>query len=100
VSISFKFIHPTLEDEVGVCNVSIGFQVFGIEEKIIEDERIIRKIGFDRYEKDEEVILEQLNMVSEMCESKTEELQRWVELVDNSRNAMRSLGVDIAMLKK
>ena len=40
--------------------------MFGIDEKIIEDERIMRKIGFDRYEEDEEAVAEKYRAVSEM----------------------------------
>ena len=60
----------------------------------------MRKIGFDRYEEDPEVQAEKLRAVSEMWDSKGMELATWVDLVDNRRNALRSLGVDIAMLKK
>jgi hypothetical protein len=40
--------------------------VFGLDEKIIEDERIMRKIGFDRYEEEEEYVMEKLRAVEEM----------------------------------
>ena len=60
----------------------------------------MRKIGFDRYEEDNEVVAEKLRAVSEMCDSKNGELSTWVDLVDKRRNALRSLGVDIAMMKK
>ncbi len=40
--------------------------MFGIEEKIIEDERIIRKIGFDRYEEDEEYVYGKVGTVEEI----------------------------------
>ena len=25
VSMSFKFVHPTLEEEIGICSISLGF---------------------------------------------------------------------------
>ncbi|CAG9329881.1 unnamed protein product [Blepharisma stoltei] len=96
----YKLLHPTTKEEGCILTVSIAFNIHGIEEQIIENERVLQKVEFDRYENDPMVIKEKLLKTEELCEAKNKELAEWMGKTDSIKNALRSLGVDLAMLKK
>ena len=96
----YKLLHPSSKKETCLLTVSISLNFYGIEEKIIENQRTFMKVEYDRYENDNEVITEKLVKVEELLEIKTKELEEWMNKVDHIKNALRSLGGDVAMLKK
>ena len=92
--------HLTSKEDVCNLSATISINTYGVEEKIIENERTLQKVEFDRYEQDRQVINQKLVGVTELNEAKTNELNQWFERVDKTKNSLRSLGVDLAMLKK
>lgn len=97
---AYKLLNPKNNQETCLLSASIALNCYGIEEKIIENERVFFKIEYDRYEKDPDIIKEKEKQVQELLNTKSKELSEWIDKVDNVKNALRSLGTDIAMLKR
>lgn len=96
----YKLMNPTTKEEACSLTLSIAFNVQGTEEQMIENERVLQKVEFDRYETDQIVIQEKLTRTEELVQQKGKELEEWMTKTDAIKNALRSLGVDLAMLKK
>lgn len=97
---SYKLLHPTTKEETCIISLLLSLSFSGTEEKMIEDERNFFKVEFDQYERNEEVIVQKGNELEDMLGAKGVELEQWVKKVDYIRNAIRSLGADVALLKK
>ncbi|OMJ91470.1 hypothetical protein SteCoe_5954 [Stentor coeruleus] len=96
----YRLINQSTSEETAILTVNLSLRFSGVEEQIIEDERVFLKIEYDRYENDEETIKNKLADVEVMLQEKNSELQEWMKKVDHLRDALRSLGTDVAMLKK
>lgn len=92
--------HPSSREETANLSIALSLNFDGIEEKIIEDERVFMKIEYDRYETDKEIIRDKEEKVIRMLEGKSKELNEWMKKVEHIKNALRSLGADTSMLKK
>ena len=96
----YKLLHPSTRGETCSLSVSLSLDFSGVEERIIEDERHFMKLEYDRYESDSEVIRDKESGIEGMLEVKSQELNEWMDKVDHIKNALRSLGADVALLKK
>ena len=97
---SYKLLHPTTKQETCILTLLLSLSFSGTEEKMIEDERKFFKVEFDQYERSEEVIVQKGKELEDMLGAKGLELDQWVKKVDHISNAIRSLGADVALLKK
>jgi len=92
--------HPKTNQEIGHVQLKLMLEFTGREEQIIEDDRLVQKVEFDEYEKNAYVIKEKLDRVVGYLREKEPEVQIWIKQVDEVRNALRSLGADLAVLRK
>jgi hypothetical protein len=97
---TYHLTHPTTKAET--CSVTLLFSLnfSGTEEKIIENERKFLKVSFDHYEIDENIIKNKTTALESLLREKADELQEWMKKVDDLSNAIRSLGAEVALLKK
>jgi hypothetical protein len=99
-SIDCVLRHPKTNQEVGHIQLKLMLEFTGREEQIIEDDRLVQKVEFDEYERNAYVIKEKLDRVVEYLRAKEPEVESWIKQVDEVRNALRSLGADLAVLRK
>ena len=92
--------HQKTNQEVGHVLLKLVLEFTGREEQIIEDDRLVQKIQFDEYEKNAYVIQDKLTQVVDYIRAKEPEIASWTQQVDEIRNALRSLGADLAVLRK
>ena len=97
---TYKLLHPTSKVETCALNISLSLDFFGIDEKIIENERVFMKVEYDRYEQDKSIIQDKEEKVENLLEINSQELTKWIDKVDHVKNALRSLGADVSLLKK
>lgn len=91
---------PKTNEETGHVQLKVVLEFTGREEQFIEDDRLVRKCEFDEYEKNAYVMQEKLDLVTALHERTAPEVEKWVKQVDDVRNALRSLGADLVILKK
>ena len=97
---SYRLTHPSSKKETCIVTCLFSLNFSGTEEKIIEDDRRLMKLEYDHFEKDENIINDKTSELESMLEEKGKELQEWLKKVDDLSNAIRSLGADVALLKK
>lgn len=96
---SLDLKHPDSSQEACKVKLSLSFRIYGTEELIIENEKELRKIGFEVYEQSPTVIQEKLNKITALCQKKSKELEEWISKTDRIKNALRSISTDLAMLE-
>jgi chromosome segregation ATPase len=86
--------------EVGRVSLAYKLTVEELEDKIYEDVREIEKNYYDPFTTDESEISTKLSKIESLITKKQKELNDVMEQQDKRVEAMRSLAIDLAMLRK
>lgn len=97
---SFTLKHPENSSETGRVFIQLRLNPYGTEERIIENDRRLEQVKFDVYETDSCAVTEKAKKTEKLLVEKDAELSTWTAQVDHLKNAVRSLGVDSALLRK
>jgi hypothetical protein len=95
-----KLEHPVTGDDAGLLMLSVAFRFSGMEEQFIEDERLLMKNEFDRDEERLETVLEKILGIQGVSEVFNAKLAKQTQQTDSVKDTLRSIGVDLAMLKQ
>ncbi|TNV85113.1 hypothetical protein FGO68_gene6217 [Halteria grandinella] len=87
-------------EEQGRITCSYSLLIEGLDDLIYEDNREIEKVYFDTFVKDKAIIASSLAKVEKLLKKKGLELDEKVRQVDERNDALRTLAVDLAFLRK
>ncbi|TNV85137.1 hypothetical protein FGO68_gene5346 [Halteria grandinella] len=87
-------------EEQGRITCSYSLLIEGLDDLIYEDNREIEKVYFDTFVKDKAIITSSLAKVEKLLKKKGLELDEKVRQVDERNDALRTLAVDLAFLRK
>ena len=94
------FLDPDNNLEVGRITLIYKLKVEELEDKIYEDVREIEKVYYDPFETEEGEVSVKLSKVEQLVSKKQMELEEVMKQMDKRVDAMRSLAIDLAMLRK
>ena len=94
------FLDPDNNLEVGRITLVYKLKVEELEDKIYEDVREIEKVYYDPFETDEGEVSVKLAKVEQLVAKKQMEVDVVMGEMDKRVDAMRSLAIDLAMLRK
>lgn len=95
-----KLENPITRDDAGLLALSIAFRFSGLEEQFIEDERALLKYEYNRSEDRLNTVLEMLEGLDTVSDMLGAKLEKQAEQTDSIKNTLRSIGADLAMLKR
>jgi len=93
-------VDPDNNLEVGRVSLVYKLKVEELEDKIYEDVREIEKVYYDPFEADEDKVSTKLTKIETLVSKKQKDLDQVMNDQDKRIEAMRSLAIDLAMLRR
>jgi len=87
------------KQEFGRITLTLKFKPSTFEQQIDEDVRIVERIYYSPYENDPDVIAKKTKKVTQMLETKHNQLEDVMKKLDFVRNSFKSITTELAQLK-
>jgi len=85
---------------MGVGILELSFRANSFSQRLVEDKRKIESVYYDVFEDDDYVIGNKVKTISELLVTKQGEFEKAIRHLDMRRESLRSLGTDLALLKR
>lgn len=86
--------------ENGRLTMAFRLKIEELEDKVYEDVREVEKVYFDPFEQDPMTIQKKLARVEDLLGKKHDALEKQYKKIDTRNEAMRTLAVDLANLRR